>query len=117
MRSRWASSRCSRRGSGPIGRAGFKTLAARAVLTQPVSEFGLADLSGGDPEQGERRLSLGGRQPISIQAQEQTDCEEGRPLVAVDECLILCERDAVRRAALRVVGVADGNELHWTRDS
>src|SRR5437762_4539036 len=115
MRSRWASSRCSRRGSGPIGRAGFKTLAARAVLTQPVSEFGLADLSGGDAEHRERRLSLGGRQPISIQAQEQTDCEEGRALVAVDECVILCEPDAVRRGERRVVGFAVGNEIQWTR--
>jgi hypothetical protein len=60
-------------------------------------------------------LGLGCRQPVAVQAQEQTDGQEGGALVAIDERVVLGQAEGIAGGQIGEVRFAIGSEVGGSR--
>src|SRR5580698_6564639 len=86
------------------------------MLPDPVRQLVLVHCTGGDGEYHEHALPIVRRQFISVQKQKGFQRDQRDALVAIDEGVVLCKPEAVRRGELGRIGLSIGREVLRTRE-
>ena len=58
------------------------------IRSEPSCQSSFVNIAAGDAQHDGDRIRLIGRQPKSIDAQEQTDGQEGRPFIPIHESMV-----------------------------
>ena len=78
----------------------FGASALARMVADPGRECRLVDVAGSDRQHGERGVRLRAYQSVAVQREKQTDRQERRALVAIDEGMVLGEPNGIARCEI-----------------
>jgi hypothetical protein len=85
------------------------------VPAQAAGETRFVHFTCCDGEYGQRRISLGHGEFVSIQMEKQTGCKKRGSLVAIHKRMIIGETDCIRSGELSKVRCLVGGDIQRTR--